>query len=203
MNDFQHEVAERKSLARGSRAKKRGSKSKKCSLPSDGMTQKEWRDRCSEIGSWKMTDPLRWDQFYPMPDDLKKEYLDGLVSRYGVAMTDIATMFGQEYKDISRLCKRLKVSGFQRGRRMNDAQLLHFHRFLSAREEKLELCDKDGNPVEPPAPEEPQPERSYRVKEMVFTCESLSDAKKAVKELKESASNRTISHFEVKVVFDP
>lgn len=40
MTDFDYDVKQRRELARAAKYRKRGSKSKKCTLPSDYLTQK-------------------------------------------------------------------------------------------------------------------------------------------------------------------
>lgn len=45
MDDFTYDCWQKKQLAQQARHRKRGSKSRKCSLPSDSLTKKQWKER--------------------------------------------------------------------------------------------------------------------------------------------------------------
>ena len=45
MDDFTYDCWQKKQLAQQARHRKRGSKSRKCSLPSDNLTKKQWKER--------------------------------------------------------------------------------------------------------------------------------------------------------------
>ena len=63
MNAFDSEVRERKRLVSSARHKKNGSKSKRCSLPSDHLTERQWKARCGEIMEYKLSSPVPWAEF--------------------------------------------------------------------------------------------------------------------------------------------
>lgn len=90
MNEFDYDVYLKKRIARGYRNKKNGSKSKRCSLTSDGITQKQWRERNGEIMSYNLSEPMSWETFKTMPIDLQTEYIKGLRDKYGTTATDLA-----------------------------------------------------------------------------------------------------------------
>lgn len=54
MNDFDYDCLQKKRLARQARYRKCGSKSRKCPLPTDNMTQEEWKERCGEVLTIKL-----------------------------------------------------------------------------------------------------------------------------------------------------
>mgnify|MGYP006988867829 CR=1 FL=1 len=89
---FKKTDAERKSMGHGARAKKCGSKSKKCSLPSDNLTASEIKKMNGECKSYDLAKPMRWDVFRALPHDLQSEYIRKL-SAMGASRVDICDMF--------------------------------------------------------------------------------------------------------------
>ena len=83
-----------KRIARGAYAKKGGSRSKRCSLPSDKLTKKEWKERNGKIVSHKMREPMSWAEFKKMPDDLQREYIMFCAIEKKARLKDVAAMFG-------------------------------------------------------------------------------------------------------------
>lgn len=103
MNDFDWDVLQKKRIARGAAHMKRGSKSKKCSLPSDRMTTAEWKRRNGTVNTYNMNLPMSWGAFKMMPPDLQQSYIDRLQERFGVSLSQIGTeLFG-----VSISCLRL------------------------------------------------------------------------------------------------
>lgn len=94
MTEFDYDVRDRKRVASMAKYKKNGSKSKKCSLPSDGMTKKQWKERCGELMSFNIKKPMSWEQFKSMSHDLQKEYVTTLTTTYKVGLPKVADMLG-------------------------------------------------------------------------------------------------------------
>ena len=97
MNDFDYEVLQRKRLAKQARYVKRGSRSKKCSLPSDGITRKGWKRMNGEIVTYDLSRPMDWATFKSMSVDLQREYILKLREKYNATCKQFATMFGVGY----------------------------------------------------------------------------------------------------------
>lgn len=91
---FRQTERDRKRTARGAYSKKGGSKSKKCSLPSDNLTKKEWEKMNGEIKSYDMAKPAQWKEFLTWPTDLQGEYILGLERAFHATSEDIAIMMG-------------------------------------------------------------------------------------------------------------
>lgn len=87
---FYQDIKEKKSAARGAFHKKGGSKSKKCTLPSDYLTKKEREKMNGEVKTWKMNEFYTWQEFKQMPDDIQEAYLVSLVGKYKVGIGIIA-----------------------------------------------------------------------------------------------------------------
>lgn len=91
---FNQTSFEKKRIARGSFAKKNGSRSKRCSLPSDKLTKKEWKERNGAVLTYNLSRPMDWKTFKKMPALLQREYLENLSKDHKGRSKDIADMFG-------------------------------------------------------------------------------------------------------------
>lgn len=116
MNDgeflFRQTERETKRIARGSYNKKCGSKSRKCSLPSDRMTKGEWKRMNGPLKSFNpasMKKEYRWDVFTAMPLDIQKTYLQNLVENHGARVRDIADYLGTSAGNMSNFLWRKKI----------------------------------------------------------------------------------------------
>lgn len=87
---FRQEVREKKRIGAGAFHKKNGSKSKKCTLPSDRLTRKEKEKLNGECKSWNLKAFYSWDEFKCMPSDIQLEYVNSLINRYDCGLTTIS-----------------------------------------------------------------------------------------------------------------
>ncbi len=99
MNDAEYVLkqtnTERKRVGRGAFAKKNGSKSKKCTLPSEYLTRKERKMLDGKVQTYNMSAPVPWREFKrEWPRDLQVEYLTRLEETYNARTPEIAKMFG-------------------------------------------------------------------------------------------------------------
>lgn len=129
MTDFDYDVYLKKRIARGYRNKKNGSKSKRCSLGSDNMTQKQWKERNGEVMSYNLSSPMSWDEFKMMPQDLRAAYITRLKEKYSVTATDLARFFGCVPSTITKYCKSELGITFNPGKRMTKEQKVAFREF--------------------------------------------------------------------------
>lgn len=51
-------------------------------LPSDRLTQKQWEAKNGECKSYRMNDPMTWEQFLDLPDDMKVCYIKAIRKKY-------------------------------------------------------------------------------------------------------------------------
>ena len=93
MNDFDYDALQKKRIASGAFHMKRGSRSKRCSLPSDNLTPAQLKRRNGPVSTYKLDEPMRWDDFKAMPADLQKKYLTNLVETYGATNEMLGDMF--------------------------------------------------------------------------------------------------------------
>lgn len=88
------DIKEKKAAARGAFARKRGSKSKRCSLPSDHLTPAQLKRRNSPVSTVKLNQPITYAEFQTLTPSLKFLYLDNLIHHYKARRIDIVTMLG-------------------------------------------------------------------------------------------------------------
>lgn len=77
-------------LKRSAAHKRNGSKSKSCRLEVDKMSQKQIAKQHGPVESWKLTDFYTWEDFLKMPNDIKIEYINRLISTYRVGLFAIS-----------------------------------------------------------------------------------------------------------------
>lgn len=132
MNAFDAEVRERKRLASNARHKKNGSKSKRCSLPSDHLTERQWKARCGEIMEYKLSSPVPWAEFKRYPRDIQEMYIQNMVEKYHVTASDLGRLFGCHYATISRFCQKQGLHvPFAVGRRMSAEEKAAFEKLFT------------------------------------------------------------------------
>lgn len=154
MNDFDYDNLQRKRLAQNARYKKNGCKSRKCTLPQDYMTPAQLKRRNSEVSTWNLNAPMKWNTFIKMPDDLKQEYIELLREVYNASNTAIAKMLGKPRPVVVSEIKRIEMlDGLQR--RMNRAQEETWEEFINPKME-LEVKSVAPETVEVLVPAEPE-----------------------------------------------
>ena len=96
MNDIEfilkEDIKKKKQAGSGYRYKKNGSKSKKCSLPSDHLSKKEIEKMNGECKVYNLSEKMSYSNFCAMPFDLQVKYLEMLRDKFGARQVDIAKM---------------------------------------------------------------------------------------------------------------
>ena len=96
MNDIEfilkEDIKEKKKAGSGYRYKKNGSKSKKCTLPSDNLSKKEIEKMNGECKVYNLSEKMSYSNFCAMPFDLQIKYLETLRDKFGASQVDIAKM---------------------------------------------------------------------------------------------------------------
>lgn len=93
VDDFTYDCWQKKQLAQQARHRKCGSKSRKCSLPSDSLTKKQWKERNGKTLSINLNQPTSWEVFKEVSKPTQEEYLNHLLAVYGANATSLAAMF--------------------------------------------------------------------------------------------------------------
>ena len=109
MNDFDYDALQKKRIAAGARHMRRGSRSKRCFLPSDNLTPAQLKRRNGPVSTYKLDAPMRWDDFKDMPVDLQKQYLTNLVETYGATNEMLGDMFYVHPTHVGTVKKALGV----------------------------------------------------------------------------------------------
>ena len=109
MHDFDYDAMQKKRIARGASHMKCGSKSKKCTLPSDYLTDAQKRRLNGPVSTYKLDEPMSWESFKAMPEDLQKKYILGLQENYGANDEMIGKMFKKSDTIALRLRNTLNI----------------------------------------------------------------------------------------------
>lgn len=112
---FRTECAEKKRTARGSFNRlSHAGRGGRVKMPSDYMTKKEREKMNGEVQSYTLHRPMKWEHFKRMPDDLKHEYLNAIISKYNPQREALAKMFGITPNTLYVTCRDVGIS-FQNG----------------------------------------------------------------------------------------
>lgn len=134
MTDFDYDAYQKKRIASGDRHRKRGNKSKYCGLPSDHMTQAQWKKKNGEVKTMNLNEPMNWQTFKSLPSDLQGEYVSKLVARFHCNLKDFGTMFGVQTPTVSGYFKAagIDMTPFGKGKYPNKADRLAFLHWIGA-----------------------------------------------------------------------
>lgn len=140
---FYSEVRERKAVGRGGYHKKGGSKSKKCNLPSDNLSERGWRKMNGPVNTINMNAPMAWGEFKELRADLKEQYIRNLVERFGVTKAALAEVFGINVTTFMRYTKDVNMGElFYAGKKMKVVEKKAFYEFFGITTE-----ESDSTPV--------------------------------------------------------
>lgn len=164
MSEFHAEIAEKKKLTSGSRHKKNGVKSKKCTLPSDHLTPAQIKKLSGEVYTLQLNKPMRFEEFKALPVSLQQEYISHLQKTFDVGLTALATMLHVSPAKFKMHCKTYGIEYETRGGKASEVKRFAWREFqgLKAEEpaEPEEVAAEE--PVEPEnRAEEPVKVESY------------------------------------------
>lgn len=113
---FRQTSIERKKIGRGDYSKKRRG-GRNVRLPSDHITQKEWKKMNGEVKSYRLNEPVGWEEFKVWPKDIQREYIQTQVDKFGVGTPELAQMLGISAYTLSDLRRELGIPGKRGGKR--------------------------------------------------------------------------------------
>lgn len=111
--ELKQEIREQKDIANQAR-NRRGTtgKSGKVRLSSDNLTQKQWEAKNGAVKSYRMNDPMTWEQFNELPDDLKVMYIKAIRKKYNTPDYILAACMGV---DVDVFKSKLQELGLRSG----------------------------------------------------------------------------------------
>ena len=169
MNDFDFDVMTKKRIARGAAARKCGSKSRRCTLPSDYLTDAQKKARNGKMSTYNLSKPMTYEQFKLMPRDLQREYLLKLRNDMHASSRVIAQMFGCSYETVRVVMRDLGINTGGKKMYMNLDQLLRWNNWLSG--------DAANTPVAVTEPEtETETETEAETETISAAAEETEDA---------------------------
>lgn len=104
---YTQDQRERKSAATGARAKKGGSRSKRCTLPSDHLTPAQKRKLNGQPEAINLNRPMTFTELKQISPTLQFLYLDHLVNVHKARRVDLVEMLGIAPMTMQRLIKAL------------------------------------------------------------------------------------------------
>ena len=172
MSDFEFDCMKKKQLAGQAKYRKRGSKSKKCSLPSDGMTNKQWKERCGPVITYNPNKPMVWEDFKKLPDHIQTEYITNLQHKFGVTAVDLSKMFGVQPLTVRKHADANNLGvEFPRGHAMSAAKKAEWDKFVCPAQDEPAFLDDECEewPAEEPVNEMPAPAQPEAMKMKNFS----------------------------------
>ena len=144
MTDFDYDVYQKKSTARGAKYKVNGSKSKKCTLCTDYMTPSQIKKMNGEMVTFNMNEPVDWGTFCKLPAEVGKEYLLKLIDTYNVNYSRLADMFHINRNKISDVLGNEPYNiHFGRGTNMSLRNRSEWNAFIGiSNNEEIEKSDE-------------------------------------------------------------
>ena len=120
MHDFDYDAMQKKRIARGASHMKRGSKSKKCTLPSDYLTDAQKRRLNGPVSTYKLDEPMNWESFKAMPEDLQKKYILNLQETYQANNDMLGKMFGVTGVSVCKMRHALGIGAMGQSKMTRD-----------------------------------------------------------------------------------
>lgn len=143
---YNADLRDRKRTAQGARAKKGGSRSKSCTLPSDSLTDAQKRKLNGSVESISLNRPMSWSRLRELTPTLQFLYLDHLVNEHKARRVDLCAMLGVSTYTFWKLQQKLPGKLIFNGQPKKPAP--EWTRFMEA-------GYQDAPPAPPTRPQEP------------------------------------------------
>ena len=144
---FKDSVRERKSLVASARHRVCGSKSKRCSLPSDNLTPAQRNKLNGEVRVYTINKPMTWEQFTAMPKDLRQAHLDFVQRFFDVSVSYIGEKeFGLSRNSLNNYARREELRVISRKGGKSSEAMNEFDRWV----EGSSNDKKEAEPIEEP-----------------------------------------------------
>lgn len=126
----------------------------KVKFPSDYLTRKELAAMNGECRTYRLNDPMTWDEFKSMPDELKISYINAIRERYRLPDSKIfADLFGKSQTVAKRTIGDLGI-GRGRGHQCTHQDIHGWNKWLNRDVPTPEETEQtEDDPVEADEPE--------------------------------------------------
>lgn len=142
---FCEDVRERRSIGRGGYHQKNGSKSRKCSLPSDHLTEGAWKKMNGPITGVTMGAPMEWTTFKDASDRLKFKYIEMLSEKFNATKAGLCSVFGVSMPTLNKELEKAGANAlFRTGKKMSKAQREALLSFFGCGETAVESESDDS-----------------------------------------------------------
>lgn len=149
---YTQEQLDRKRTATGARAKKGGSRSKRCPLPSDALTKAQKAKLNGPVESVNLNRPMTYAQLKELSPTLRFLYMDHLVNYHKARRVDLQKMLGCANRTLELLIKGLPGKLVFKGRRRSPAP--EWLAFLANEQPVQEATQAPEAETQAPAPAE-------------------------------------------------
>ena len=162
MNDetysFIETVKDRRSAATGAYHKVSGSKSKRCTLPSDHLTPAQKRKLNGPAHALNLNRPATYEELTKVSTSLQFLYLDHLINEFKARRVDLIDMLGVSESTFERMNRKLPGKLIFKGRpRKPDPRWLEFMQGELPAPAPEEPSDEEPAPTPDPAPSDEEP----------------------------------------------
>lgn len=113
---YQQDIREKAITARSARnTRTHNGKRGSVKFPSDKLSKKELNAMNGETKTYRLNDPMKWDEFKVMPKDLQKIYLESITKKWDAPCSALGDMLGVHRTYVSNVMKELGVNVRRRG----------------------------------------------------------------------------------------
>lgn len=108
MNDFDYDIKEKKALVPS--AHKRVGRTRKCTLPSDYLTEGEKKRMNGEVVTISMNAPVKYRDLIKASEDVQKQYIKHLQDTYNASVRMLEQCLGVSYVTVREYLVRLGLN---------------------------------------------------------------------------------------------
>lgn len=149
---YRQDVGERAKTARSAHNKRTHcGKGGRVKLPSDYMTKKEIKAMSGEVKTYRLNEPMKWEEFKAMPDDIKRDYVNLIRKKFNAPDTAIAEMLGVHKITMAREVVRFGIGKGNHsggGRKWDKEGFLMWVNGVPVEQAELPVIEETEEPVE-------------------------------------------------------
>lgn len=113
---YESDIRSKKNIAHQAIHRKNGSKSKKCTLPNDGISRKQWKEMNGPVQTVSLNTPITWKDFKALSSQMQETYVMNLIRKYDISQADFSELVGTVQSTVSMYFKGRNIK-FGKGRK--------------------------------------------------------------------------------------